>query len=159
MQLEEKFWARVMPEPNSGCWLWMGGLYSAGYAALHVGRNRYISAHRFSYELHKGPIPEGFHIDHLCRVCCCVNPDHLEAVVPRVNILRGIGHSAVNFKKEFCKRGHELSGENLHISPSGRRICVICRRIQKKKYRARPEVRQKHIEYMRQYYRRKRDER
>lgn len=80
-----------------------------------------------SHELHKGPIPEGLVIDHLCRNRGCVNPDHLEAVTQRENILRGEGLAAANARKTHCPKGHPYSGENLYVVPSsGRRQCRIC---------------------------------
>ncbi len=75
---------KIMPEPNSGCWFWLGAL-SRGYGSLKNAR-----AHRVAYEMTIGPIPEGLVIDHLCRVTSCVNPDHLEAVTQAENVRRGL---------------------------------------------------------------------
>lgn len=83
----EDFETRSMPEPNSGCWLWLGALKDTGYGRLILA-GRYWAAHRLSYVLYKGPIPDGLEIDHLCRTRCCVNPDHLEAVTRSVNCSR-----------------------------------------------------------------------
>jgi len=61
-------------------------------------------------------------LDHLCRNTKCVNPEHLEIVTRQVNIDRGYG-----CKREFCKRGHPFSGENLYIRPDGKgRGCKAC---------------------------------
>lgn len=82
------FESRVHYEPNSGCWLWAGADNGDGY-----GKFRGEYAHRLSYKRHKGPIPDGMHLDHLCRVPCCVNPDHLEPVTNKENARRGrAGH-------------------------------------------------------------------
>lgn len=62
--------------PDTGCWLWEGAKYGNGYGWIK-SFGRIVSAHRFSYELHKGPIPDGMHILHSCDVKHCVNPDHL----------------------------------------------------------------------------------
>lgn len=84
-----------------------------------------IMAHRHAYEQVFGPIPNGLVIDHLCRNGLCVNPEHLEAVTDKVNILRGMGIPAVNSRKTHCKNGHELIPENCW-NRKGRRACKIC---------------------------------
>lgn len=76
-------------EDESGCWLWVGECNDNGYGRFSV-KGRKVYAHRSSYEIHVGPIPEGLHIDHLCRVRNCVNPEHLEPVTRSENVRRGI---------------------------------------------------------------------
>lgn len=71
-RFEEKF----IPEPNSGCWLWIGAVYSTGYGSLTTARKSF-AAHRVSYELYKGEIPKGLFVCHRCDIPTCVNPDHL----------------------------------------------------------------------------------
>lgn len=89
VRLERHF----IPEPNSGCWLWVGSVTGPGYGQISNPdrRGKPLLAHRVSYELHVGPIPEGFDLDHLCRVRCCINPRHLDPVTRRENLRRGIG--------------------------------------------------------------------
>lgn len=88
-EMAERLLERTTFEPNTGCWLWMGGVNGAGYGVLALkGRN--YSAHRISYERQNGHIPAGLHLDHLCRMPCCVNPDHLEPVTPGENQRRGV---------------------------------------------------------------------
>ena len=70
------FYKKFIPEPNSGCWLWTGGLFRDGYGAFWDGL-RHTGAHRFSYALHFGNIPPGMLVLHKCDVPCCVNPAHL----------------------------------------------------------------------------------
>lgn len=77
----DDFESKCIPEPNSGCWFWLGCL-SLGYG---VYRDR--PAHRVSYELYNGPIPVGMVIDHKCETKCCVNPHHLQAVTSQENSL------------------------------------------------------------------------
>lgn len=84
-------------------------------------------AHRFSYQLYKGNIPKNLVIDHLCKNPSCVNPDHLEAVTNRENILRGISPAAINSKKTHCPKGHKLSGDNVYIYRNSR-WCKKCRK-------------------------------
>lgn len=118
--LRKAFEDRISPEPNTGCWIWIGSTFARGY-----GRYRNAFAHRISHELHKGPIPDGLVIDHLCRNHWCVNPDHLEAVTQQVNTLRGIGPTARNSRKTHCPRGHPLKGTNLRLK-YGKRYCREC---------------------------------
>lgn len=105
---------------DKGCWLWCGAVSGNGYGVFWLdGLN--ALAHRASYLLLVGPIPEGLQIDHLCRVRRCVNPAHLEPVTASVNQRRGAG------SKPLCKSGHPLSGPNLYIHPStGQRTCRAC---------------------------------
>ena len=72
-----RFMAKVIPEPNSGCWLWSGSTYRNGYGVMLGGESKHISTHRFSWAHFKGDIPDGAHVLHKCDVRCCVNPEHL----------------------------------------------------------------------------------
>jgi len=122
--LELRLASRIAKQEN-GCWLWTAGKTKAGYGRICVnGKDTY--AHRLMYERAKGKIPEGFEPDHLCRNPACVNPDHLEAVPHRTNMLRGQSFVSLNASKTHCPRGHPYSGENLYIGPKGDRRCRIC---------------------------------
>jgi HNH endonuclease len=115
---------------TSTCWLWTGYIAKNGYGILKHGKP--LLAHRVSYAVYKGPIPEGLSLDHLCRVRHCVNPDHLEPVSTRENVARGISCFAVNLRRTKCVNGHALDGENLYIvrREKGRteRRCRACAR-------------------------------
>ena len=89
------------------CWPWYGGRSSLGYGYTTVAGKR-LPAHRAAYMALIGSIPEGLHLDHLCRNPACVNPAHLEPVTPRTNIVRGESPQAANARKTHCKRGHEI---------------------------------------------------
>jgi hypothetical protein len=79
---------------DSGCWLWQGYVNDSGYGVLKIRPYR-IRAHRASFEVFSGPVPDGLVLDHLCRVRHCVNPEHLEPVTEQVNILSGLEALAV----------------------------------------------------------------
>lgn len=118
----------VIPEPNCGCWLWVGPANTKGYGQAHIYGKR-VMAHRMIYKAFKRTIPDGFQLDHLCRVPSCVNPDHLEAVTPRENTRRGLaGHK--NKKKEHCPRGHTYTDKNTKIQTRNGVDSRICRKCQ-----------------------------
>ena len=114
----------------SGCWLWTGPTNVAGYARTGLGgRGRSILAHRLVYEETVGAIPLPT-IDHLCRTRRCVNPEHLEPVTQKENILRGIGFAPRNKAKTHCLNGHPLV--NAYVSKRGQRWCRVCRAARKR---------------------------
>lgn len=119
-----------------GCWEFTGGL-TDGYGrvnALVGGRRRPVTAHRITYEDAVGPIPDGWHVDHLCFNPRCVNPAHLEAVPPDENTRRmwraGRGNTgAANRAKTHCIHGHPFDEANTRVTPQGHRSCRTCARI------------------------------
>jgi len=112
---------------TDGCWQWVRRFNDGGYGIIVIGgrRNR---AHRVFYEAAKGPVPSGLVLDHLCRNRGCVNPDHLEPVTNRVNILRGEAPSAKRARQTHCHRGHEFTTENTYDPGRGGRACRQCHR-------------------------------
>lgn len=131
-RLPNRFWDKVQPEPNTGCWLWTGGTTRGDYGTFYFGdlvtpRKGTGYAHRLSYRTFVGAIADGLQIDHLCRVRCCVNPHHLEPVTQRENILRGEGLAAKEARQTHCLRGHEFSEVNTYICKAGQRHCRKCR--------------------------------
>jgi hypothetical protein len=126
--------ARLYPKPvdyiedDNGCWVWQRHIMAVeGYGRLRID-GRFVMAHRYYYEKHVGPIPDGLVIDHLCRNRACVNPAHLEPVSLRENILRGEGIGARYARRTHCENGHPYEGDNLYVAPNGSRRCRICRR-------------------------------
>ena len=120
----ERFWSKV--DKSGDCWVWTAGKSRDGYGNFkRDGKD--LKAHRVAYELVRGSIPTGLDLDHLCRVRACVNPDHLEPVTRRENIMRGAGYTAEQARKTACKRGHEFTAENTYAWRGGR-ICRTCRK-------------------------------
>lgn len=129
LKTQVRFWSKVDRRGPDDCWLWAGGRVgkSSEYGSFGMGKTT-IRAHRYAYKLLVGEIPDTLVLDHLCRVPLCVNPAHLEPVTNRVNIMRGNSPTALNKQKTHCKRGHELSGDNLIIKRgSGHRGCRTCK--------------------------------
>lgn len=85
LTVAQRFMAKISPEPNTGCWLWLGGLCNNGYGRAFDGV-RIRLAHRLAWELLVGPPPPEF--DHRCNVRCCVNPAHLDPVSHKINCVR-----------------------------------------------------------------------
>lgn len=136
-RVDAGIWRLVLPEPNSGCWLWIGHANAGGYAATsrtsHGKRKRFY-VHRLLFSLTSAPIPAGMQIDHLCRNTLCVNPAHLELVTPVENLRRGPAR-----QRTHCKHGHALIGENVYMRPDGR--ARQCRQCIEKYHAARTETR------------------
>jgi hypothetical protein len=126
--VEERFLAKVSPEPNSGCWLWTGALNADRYGLMYYANRRPKMTHRISYEMYVGPIPDGLEIDHLCRNRLCCNPAHLEVVSHQENIKRspmiGVTSGRLQKAKTHCKQGHSL--ENAYRRKNGSRQCRGC---------------------------------
>jgi hypothetical protein len=104
--------------------LWLGHIAVTGYGGINY-KNRCVAAHRVSYRLAHGEIPEGLQIDHLCRVRACVAPLHLEAVTSQVNNLRSTCYEKKR-ARSHCKRGHERNDKNVYVTKQGHRLCRPC---------------------------------
>lgn len=126
---------------GDGCWEWTASMNRLGYGQIwSMAARRPIPAHRAVYELLVGPIPEGLHIDHLCRNPSCVRPDHLEPVVQAENTRRGMAgevHRAQCALQTRCKWGHEFTPENTYMGQNAngnpRRVCRACRAARERK--------------------------
>lgn len=117
------------------CWLFTGHRNDWGYGTFWDGE-RVVAAHRWVYEHLAGPIDPALQLDHLCRQPACCNPDHLEAVTAAENNRRSGSATARNARKTHCKRGHELVGDNLRLTKTGR-MCLTCDRMHSARRRQR----------------------
>lgn len=136
-RLPHRFWEKVSPEPNTGCWLWMGSGTQNGYGQDNGGLRKSRLAHRITYGALVGAIPADHQVDHLCRTPACCNPDHLEAVTRLENVRRGAGgmaggmvRGAMQTAKTHCPVGHEYDARNtrVYVDRLGRtgRYCRAC---------------------------------
>ena len=75
-RIKERFWAKV--QKSDGCWDWTASLNSNGYGQMQIKElRRPIKAHRISYEINVGHLPQEMHVCHHCDRPVCVRPDHL----------------------------------------------------------------------------------
>ena len=128
----ERFWEKVKVR-DSTCWEWTAAKY-IGYGRFW-NQGRMVLAHRFSYQLFGGVIPEWLEIDHLCRNRKCVNPSHLEVVTRRENVKRGLSPEVQRqrqLSKTHCPQGHPYDEVNTYIRPDNGRDCRTCNRQRKK---------------------------
>jgi hypothetical protein len=132
LDIKERLLSKIKVDDN-GCWLWTGFKGNSGYGNFEINNNKKdgrvtMKVHRLSYEIFKGPIPEGMLVCHTCDVRECCNPEHLWLGTQQQNIAdmmaKGRHH---NSNVTHCPRGHEYSIENTYIRSNGNRICRTCK--------------------------------
>lgn len=134
-RVAQRVFGRILIDAETGCWEWVGSLNDDGYAQFALSHTFTKRVARFLYEEEYGPLDPSIHLDHLCRNRPCVNPAHLDPVTPRVNILRGVGPTAINARREYCTNGHDLSDPDvLYVRPNGWRQCRVCQSANARRY-------------------------
>mgnify|MGYP001572096839 CR=1 FL=1 len=134
-RLIEAFYAHVEPLGHDDCWEWTGRRNQRGYGLYEFERQNKRTrwkAHRLSFFIHFGPIPDWADVMHACDNEPCSNPFHLglgttadnNQDMARKGRVRN-QHSGVT----HCKRSHEFTAENTTIDKYGRRYCRACRRL------------------------------
>ena len=140
--LADRFWEKVEKAGPDDCWLWKGAVDRYGHFFISHKPYRNETAHRVSWKLAGGEIPEGMVVDHMCRNTLCVNPKHLRIVTPRINgTENNASPMAINAQKTHCaKCGTPYEGANLALytpprrftrhghpaTPKPTRICLTC---------------------------------
>jgi len=92
----DRFLSKVRKNSETGCWLWIGATkfppghpeHSYGQFCTRTDRKSFVSAHKYAFQIAKGPVPDGLELDHTCQVKLCVNPEHLEPVTHAENCKR-----------------------------------------------------------------------
>lgn len=129
----KRIFKKISINDDTNCWEWKGSLDQQGYGLLWYKR-RTERIHRIMYAFFVKPIPRGIEnrkfgqVDHLCRNHACCNPEHLELVTQKINVLRGDGITARAAKQINCIHGHPLE-----LTKNGkRRWCRTCDYARKK---------------------------
>lgn len=123
----DEFRARVVVDLETGCWEWVGNKVTQGYGRFNIKPKVVVKAHRLSYVMYNGPIPNGLDLHHICNNPSCVNPSHL------IPLSRGEHIKTMNRDpgkhnriKTHCKQGHEFNIVNTYVTSKGRRSCRAC---------------------------------
>jgi hypothetical protein len=130
-----RFWRHIdRSGGESACWPWLGAIEKTGYGRVNYDGKAQM-AHRVAHVIAKGLVPDGLHVDHLCRNRCCCNPAHLEAVTQRENTLRGNAPNAIGARTNRCRRGHDLT--RARRTSTGGRDCPQCKVLRNRAWRER----------------------
>lgn len=133
---------------ESGCWEWTGKRQRRANGQLTYGvagstrHRKGVPAHRLSYELFIGPIPDGLMILHACDNPPCINPEHLRAGTQQENGRDMAERKRAHFAGvTHCVNGHPFDGTNTYFSTERngtvRRGCRVCRAEADRRYKAR----------------------
>lgn len=127
-----RFWAKV--DKSEACWLWTASVGNHGYGQMGA-RGTVMLAHRISYLLAHGSIPDGFTVDHICHNKRCVNPAHLEAVTLEENVKRAWAAGRYGHSPDVCAHGHPRTPDNWRRKADGSHYCRVCHRDRQRRQR------------------------
>ena len=138
--LKERFENKFIPVTESGCWLWLGCVQPKGYGDFFVHKGLHQLAHRISWQLYIGEIPDDLCILHKCDIPSCVRPDHLFLGTRIDNnedmIAKGRYKGGKNFlefkNKTQCANGHRYDEENTYLWRNHRQ-CKVCKALYNEK--------------------------
>jgi len=117
LHLGERFADRYVPEPNTGCWLWLGAEDSVGYGTF-VLNGKQLRCHRASWIVHHGPIPPGLFVCHRCDNRACVNPAHLflGKAIDNIRDMWAKGRASMPPRKRVTYSAHVVESVRLRIA-------------------------------------------
>jgi hypothetical protein len=138
--LEKRFWDKVQKRKPAECWEWTHSLNPSGYGQISVGKSP-NKAHRVSWVLHRGPIPDGLCVLHKCDNRKCVNPDHLFLGTKADNTedMMSKGRGRGPDPKTHCPHGHPYNEENTVLKTHSKdghvyKMCRTCRNAYNRRY-------------------------